>query len=59
MFWQDNINGTPNVLILGPDNAGNILEILAEPFGDELMIFHPMKARPKFLELPTKGKERP
>ncbi len=59
MFWQDNINDTPNVLILGPDHAGNILEILAEPFGDELKVFHAMKARPQFLELLTEGKEQP
>jgi Phage integrase, N-terminal SAM-like domain len=26
MFWQDNFNATPNMLILGPDHAGNILE---------------------------------
>jgi hypothetical protein len=57
MFWQDDFNETPNVLLLGPDQAGNILEILAEPFGDELTIFHAMKARPQFLELLTEGKE--
>jgi hypothetical protein len=59
MFWQDDFHETPNVLILGPDHAGNMLEILAEPFGDELTIFHAMKARPKFLELLTEGKEQP
>jgi hypothetical protein len=58
MFWQDNVNETPNVLILGPDYSGNILEILAEPFGDELTVFHAMKARPKFLELLTEGREQ-
>ena len=51
MYWHDNINETPNALILGPDPAGNILEVLAEPLGDELTVFHAMKARPKFLEL--------
>lgn len=53
MFWQDNITETPNTLILGPDPAGNILEILAEPSGDELKVFHALKARSKFLELLT------
>ena len=43
MFWHDNINETPNALILGPDPAGNILEVLVEPLGDELAVFHAMK----------------
>ena len=39
MFWEDNFNETPNMLILGPDHAGNILEVLevlAEQVGDDL-----------------------
>ena len=58
MFWQDNINETANALILGPDHAGNILEILAEPFGDELRVFHAMKAGQKFLELLSEREEK-
>ena len=59
MFWQDNINETRNVLLLDPGNAGNILEILAEQSGDELTVFHAMKARSKLLDLLTKERERP
>jgi hypothetical protein len=58
MFWQDNFNETANVLILGPDQAGNILEILAEPFGVSLTVFHAMKARPKFFGLLVEGNEQ-
>ncbi len=57
MFWQDDLNKTTNVLILGPDPAGNVLEILAEPLGDELTVFHAMKARSRFLELLSEAKE--
>ena len=41
----------PKVLILGPDQAGNILEVIGEFDADELKVFHAMKARPQFLEL--------
>ena len=53
MHWDDDAYGTepPKVLILGPDHAGNILEVIGEYDADELKVFHAMKARPQFLDL--------
>lgn len=51
LLWRDNVNGSANTLILGPDNAANILEILAEVDLDEMYVFHAMPARRQFLSL--------
>lgn len=57
LLWRDNINGSPNTLILGPDPAANILEIVAELDADEMYVFHAMPARPQFLTLLEQWKE--
>lgn len=41
----------PKVLILGPDLAANILEVVGQFDDGELYIFHAMPARPQLLEL--------
>ena len=47
-----------NTLFLGPDHAGNIIEILARPVGDDvLIVFHAMPARTQFLALLADRKE--
>jgi hypothetical protein len=54
LVWNDDIVGAdpPRILILGPDFAGNLLEILAiEDVDGELVVFHAMPARPVFLKL--------
>ncbi len=51
LLWCDNVNGSANTLILGPDHAANILEILAEIDFDEMVVFHAMPARRQFLTL--------
>ena len=60
-FWllrRDEVNGTENTLFLGPDHAGNIIEILARPVGDDvLIVFHAMPARTQFLALLADRKE--
>jgi hypothetical protein len=56
-YWllrNDDIEGSdpPKILILGPDFAGNLIEILAiEDVDGELVVFHAMPARPGFLKL--------
>ena len=51
---QSDFQGTepPKVLVLGPDAAGNVLEVIGrfEP-EDVLTIFHAMAARPALLRL--------
>ena len=49
---------SPKVLVLGPDSAGNIIEIFGE-FSDEQIfgVFHAMPARPKFLKILARAKE--
>ena len=60
-FWllrKDDVNGTENTLFLGPDHAGNILEVLARPVGeDDLIVFHAMPAGAQFLALVVDRKE--
>ena len=45
------MNDTTVTLILGPDHAANLLEILAEMDADEMYVFHAMPARRQFLTL--------
>ena len=54
LHWDDDAyeSDPPTVSILGPDLAGNILEVLAETTGKGvLVVFHEMRARPQFLDL--------
>ena len=37
------------VMYIGPDRAGNLLEVGVVDWHDELAIVHAMRARPKFL----------
>ena len=42
----------PKVLLIGPDAAGNLLELIALVLaGDELLIIHAMPLRPSFYPL--------
>ena len=42
----------PKVLIIGPDESGNLLELIALVLGgDELLIIHAMRLRPQFFPL--------
>ena len=54
LYADDDFQGTepPKVLVLGPDPAGNILEVVGrlEP-EDAFTIFHAMVARPTLLRL--------
>lgn len=54
LYADDDFQGTepPKVLVLGPDPAGNILEVIGhlEP-EDVFTIFHAMVARPALLRL--------
>lgn len=60
LYWDDDAYDTepPKILILGPDLAGDVLELLGHVTGDdELTIFHAMRARPQILDLLTDRKE--
>ena len=42
----------PKVLVIGPDESGNLLELIALVLGgDELLIIHAMRLRPQFFPL--------
>ena len=42
----------PKVLFIGPDKAGNLIELIALVLeGDELLIIHAMRLRPQFFPL--------
>lgn len=41
----------PKVLILGPDTAGNVLEVIGEFNEDAFRIFHAMPARTGYLRM--------
>ena len=42
----------PKVLIIGPDEAGNLLELIALVLeGDEILVVHAMRLRPQFFTL--------
>ena len=57
VLWKDELEGTDNVLLLGPDHAGNLLEVIGRPVGEDLIVFHVMPARAQFLALLTERKE--
>jgi len=45
-------SGFPRLLIIGPDNAGNLLELIVSiDTNSSLRIFHAMKLREKFVKL--------
>ena len=48
----DPYSDPPKVLLIGPDKAGNLLELIALVLeGDELLIIHAMRLRPQFFAL--------
>lgn len=48
----DGDNDPPKILIIGPDAAGNLLELMGgEIAGDVLLIWHAMRCRPQYLAL--------
>jgi hypothetical protein len=54
LFADDDFQETdpPKVLVLGPDPAGNLLEIIGRYADDDsLVVFHAMIARPSLLTL--------
>jgi hypothetical protein len=54
LLWVDDAIADadpPKLLILGPDTAANILEIIAIRSDDVLIVFHAMAARAVFLRL--------
>jgi hypothetical protein len=52
----DEDSDPPKLLIIGPDGAANLLELVGGKLDDELWIWHAMPCRPKYLEhLPKTG----
>lgn len=54
LFVSENFQDDPDkVLILGPDQAGNILEVIAffDSGADKLLVIHAMSARTSYLQL--------
>ncbi|QIK68379.1 hypothetical protein G7072_04085 [Nocardioides sp. HDW12B] len=41
----------PKLLFVGPDEAGNLLELVGGELNGELWIWHAMKCRPQYLQL--------
>lgn len=38
-------------LVVGPDNCGNLLELIYKVTEESIVIFHAMKVRPKYLRI--------
>ena len=56
LFLSENFQDDPDkVLILGPDQAGNILEVIGfyNSGDDTLLVIHAMSARTSYLQLLT------
>ncbi len=54
LFIDDDFQGTepPKVLIIGPDPAGNLLELVGQFSSDDtLVVFHAMAIRPSILKM--------
>jgi hypothetical protein len=47
----DEDSDPPKLLIIGPDGAGNLLELIGGELDDGLLIWHAMPCRPKYLDL--------
>ena len=47
----DDDHEPPKVLIIGPDGAGNLLELVGGEFGDDIRIWHADRCRPSYLTL--------
>lgn len=51
----DDDHEPPKLLIIGPDGAGNLLELVGGEFGDDLRIWHADRCRPVYLKLLPKS----
>lgn len=48
-------NDPPKILFIGPDGAGNVLEVIGgELAGGLFLIWHADRCRPTYLDLPQK-----
>ncbi len=47
----DEESDPPKLLIVGPDGAANILELIGGQLAGDLLIWHAMPCRPKYLDL--------
>lgn len=47
----DDDHEPPKLLIIGPDGAGNLLELVGGEFGDDLRIWHADRCRSSYLAL--------
>ena len=57
-FEVDPDHDPPKLLFIGPDPAGNLLELIGGEFGDDLWIWHADRCRPAYLKLlPNLGGE--
>ncbi|MGL5929857.1 MAG: hypothetical protein ACRCY8_13060 [Dermatophilaceae bacterium] len=45
----------PRILVLGPDQAGNLLEVVAIVRGEDLLVIHAMAMRGKYRSLISKA----
>jgi len=56
----DEDSDPPKVLIIGPDDAGNLLELIGgELAGEDLLIWHADRCRQTYLELlPNQGGDK-
>lgn len=41
----------PRVLVIGPDRAGNLLEVIWLELADMVLVIHAMRLRPSFYDL--------
>jgi hypothetical protein len=58
LYWDvlDYGADPPKQLIIGPDSAGNLLELIGGELNDDLWIWHAMPCRPHYLDvLPRPG----
>jgi hypothetical protein len=55
----DEDSDQPKLLIIGPDAAANLLELIGGELDDDLWIWHAMPCRRKYLELlPRQGGDK-
>jgi hypothetical protein len=50
-YVLDEAADPPKLLIIGPDGAGNLLELIGGDLNDDRLIWHAMPCRAKYLEL--------
>ena len=59
-YWNDldeDDSDVPKVLIIGPDGAANLLEVIGGESGDDLWVWHALPCRRQYLSpLPKQGR---